>query len=127
MPTASHIALGRLGEEEACLHLLMEGYVLLDRNWRSGHLEIDIVAEYHGEIVFVEVKTRRDCTLVDAELAVDGRKIQSVSIAANSYIKRFNINALIRFDVITVVGSPSGAYRINHIEDAFLPIPVYRR
>ena len=124
---ALHNDFGHWGEEVAADYLRSQGYTILHRNYRVGHRDLDIVALRDDVLVFVEVKTRRDSTLVDAELAVDGRKIQSVSIAANSYIKRFNISALIRFDVITVVGSPSGTYRINHIEDAFLPIPVYRR
>ena len=124
---ALHNDFGHWGEEVAADYLRSQGYTILHRNYRVGHRDLDIVALRGDVLAFVEVKTRRDSTLVEAELAVDGRKIQSVSIAANSYIKRFNISALIRFDVITVVGSPSGTYRINHIEDAFLPIPVYRR
>lgn len=124
---ALHNDFGHWGEEVAADYLRSQGYTILHRNYRVGHRDLDIVALRGDVLAFVEVKTRRENSLVDAELAVDGRKIQSVSIAANSYIKRFNINALIRFDVITVVGSPSGAYCINHIEDAFLPIPVYRR
>ena len=124
---ALHNDFGHWGEEVAADYLRSQGYTILHRNYRVGHRDLDIVALRDDVLVFVEVKTRRDSTLVEAELAVDGRKIQSVSIAANNYIKRFNISALIRFDVITVVGSPSGTYRINHIEDAFLPIPVYRR
>lgn len=124
---ALHNDFGHWGEEVAAGYLRRQGYTILHRNYRVGHRDLDIVALRGDVLAFVEVKTRRENSLVDAELAVDGRKIQSVSIAANSYIKRFNINALIRFDVITVVGSPSGAYCINHIEDAFLPIPVYRR
>ena len=124
---ALHNDFGHWGEEVAAGYLRRQGYTILHRNYRVGHRDLDIVALRDDVLAFVEVKTRRENSLVDAELAVDGRKIQSVSIAANSYIKRFNISALIRFDVITVVGSPSGTYRINHIEDAFLPIPVYRR
>lgn len=124
---ALHNDFGHWGEEVAAGYLRRQGYTILHRNYRVGHRDLDIVALRGDVLAFVEVKTRRENSLVDAELAVDGRKIQSVSIAANSYIKRFNISALIRFDVITVVGSPSGTYRINHIEDAFLPIPVYRR
>ncbi|MCI7010103.1 MAG: YraN family protein [Prevotella sp.] len=124
---ALHNDFGHWGEKVAADYLRRQGYTILHRNYRVGHRDLDIVALRGDVLAFVEVKTRRENSLVDAELAVDGRKIQSVSIAANSYIKRFNINALIRFDVITVVGSPSGAYCINHIEDAFLPIPVYRR
>ena len=48
---ATHNELGRLGEDEALFYLTLKGYHLLDRNWRFEHYEIDIVAEWHGEIV----------------------------------------------------------------------------
>ena len=49
---------GAKGEEAAAAMLRNMGWRILARNWRSGHLELDIVAEDHGELVFVEVKTR---------------------------------------------------------------------
>lgn len=67
---ADHNELGREGEDEALLYLTQKGYTLLARNWRIGHLEIDIVAEWFGEIVFVEVKTRRDEHFAPAAEAV---------------------------------------------------------
>ena len=54
-----HIQRGRRGEEEAAGFLLGKGYSILERNWRYGHREIDIIAADRGMIVFVEVKYRR--------------------------------------------------------------------
>lgn len=68
---ATHNELGRLGEDEALFYLTLKGYHLLDRNWRFEHYEIDIVAEWHGEIVFVEVKTRSQGSTAAAMEAVD--------------------------------------------------------
>ena len=56
---AAHNELGAQGEYEALLYLTKQGYTLLAHNWRVGHLELDIVAEQWGEIVFVEVKTQQ--------------------------------------------------------------------
>lgn len=53
---ATHNELGRLGEDEALFYLTLKGYHLLDRNWRFEHYEIDIVAEWHGEIVLSKSK-----------------------------------------------------------------------
>ena len=36
--------LGRLGEDIACRYLENLGHTILDRNWRWGHLEIDIIS-----------------------------------------------------------------------------------
>ncbi len=52
--------LGQKGEDLAVKHLEKAGYKILSRNWKSGKLEIDIIAENKDFIVFAEVKTRSD-------------------------------------------------------------------
>ena len=49
---------GAEGEEAACAMLCRMGWRILARNWKSGHLELDIVAQERDTLVFVEVKTR---------------------------------------------------------------------
>ena len=48
--------LGRKGEELAVEHLRSLGYEILEVNWFSHHLEIDIIAKDENELVIVEVK-----------------------------------------------------------------------
>lgn len=58
---AAHIALGNLGENLAAAYLQRHGHKILHRNFRAPHGgEVDIVCrdKRHGELVFVEVKTR---------------------------------------------------------------------
>ena len=55
---AAKDALGRRGEAIAARHLEAAGLVIVERNWRCTHGEIDIVARDGGDLVFVEVKTR---------------------------------------------------------------------
>jgi putative endonuclease len=52
--------LGRLGEDLAAAHLERLGYRVLERNARTRHGEIDLIATGHDALVFVEVKTRRE-------------------------------------------------------------------
>ena len=52
-------ALGRHGEELAARHLIEQGLVVLDRNWRCDVGEVDIVARDGDALVVCEVKTRR--------------------------------------------------------------------
>jgi putative endonuclease len=52
-------ALGRLGENLAVAHLERLGFTILDRNCRTRHGEIDVIAFNGTVIAFVEVKTRR--------------------------------------------------------------------
>ena len=53
-----HIELGKTGEDIAVAHLEGKGYRILDRNWRWGKEEIDIIAIDGNFLVIVEVKTR---------------------------------------------------------------------
>ena len=57
-PQTAKARTGAEGEEAAAAHLRRLGWKILDRNWRSRHLELDIVAEERDTVVFVEVKTR---------------------------------------------------------------------
>ena len=110
---ASHNILGQIGEEEACRFLIRKGYTLLERNWRVGHLELDIIAECYGEIIFVEVKTRSNEDFAPAITAVDDEKIKNLRLAARHYLSIHNLDQPIRFDIITVVGSPR-PFTITH-------------
>ena len=110
---------GEVGEELASRYLMDNGYQLLQRNWRSGHHEVDIIAEFHGMVVFVEVKARKDENFLPAWVAVDKHKKKNLSLAAQQYMSanKLTDNPL-RFDVITVVGEGE-PYRLTHIKAAF--------
>lgn len=115
---AEHNLLGQIGEEEACRYLVERSYSLLSRNWRVGKLEIDIVADYFGELVFVEVKTRSHEQYALAADAVDREKRTHLLKAAHAYMAAHRLDQPFRFDVITVVGSRR-PFEINHIINAF--------
>ena len=110
---ATHNLLGQIGEEEACRFLIRKGYTLLERNWRVGHLELDIIAECYGEIIFVEVKTRSNEDFAPAITAVDDEKIKNLRLAARHYLDLNRLDQPIRFDIITVVGSQK-PFTITH-------------
>ncbi|MCF0255528.1 YraN family protein [Bacteroides heparinolyticus] len=117
---ATHNLLGTAGEDAVAEYLKENGYAILHRNWRKNHLELDIVATRDDELIIVEVKTRRNTDYIEPQDAVNWQKIRRIVIAADAYIKHFGIDASVRFDIITAVGQP-GAFRIEHIKDAFYP------
>lgn len=117
---AAHNELGAWGELIAEEYLRKKGYVIVERDWHSGHRDIDIIAMDGMTMVFVEVKTRRNRFFADPEIAVDYKKIKNLRLSANHYVKFKRIDFDLRFDIVTVVGTPNGAPpEIDHIEDAF--------
>ena len=120
---AAHNELGRWGEIKAAEYLQQKGYVILHRDWKYKRRDLDIVAFKDDTCVIVEVKARADAYIMAPEMAVDRQKVRSIMVAANAYIKLYRIDKDIRFDIISIVGSNENDISINHIEDAFMPIP----
>ena len=111
--------LGNRGEYEAVLHLLNHGYHILARNWRAGHLELDIVAEYWGEIVFVEVKTRSNEDFMPAQFAVTPHQQRNLLAATRMFLADHGLQEQpYRFDLITVVGTER-PFEITHYKRVF--------
>jgi len=99
---AAHNELGRWGEDLATEYLRSKDYVIIDRDWHSGHRDLDIIAEDDDVVVFVEVKTRRNNIFGAPEEAIDFRKQRSLQLAINHYVKANQIRKEIRFDIIAV-------------------------
>lgn len=124
---ADHNELGREGEDEALLYLTQKGYTLLARNWRIGHLEIDIVAEWFGEIVFVEVKTRRDEHFAPAAEAVTQHKKRNIIAAGRAYLAHNHLlGSPYSYDIITVVGKQR-PFCITHLRHAYNEETVWKQ
>jgi putative endonuclease len=117
---SDHIELGRKGEELATNYLTGKGYKILEKNWRQGRNEIDIIARDANYIVIVEVKTRETNIFAEPEMSVTRDKQKALIRAANAYILHKNIHDEVRFDIVSIVIS-KGKEQINHIEDAFYP------
>ena len=74
---AQHNDFGKWGEDLAVHYLSEKGYAILERDWRYGHKDIDIIAISDDTLVFVEVKTRRNDTFMRPEQSVDWKKIKN--------------------------------------------------
>ena len=118
-------ALGNEGEAVAAGYLAERGMRILERNWRNGRDEIDIICEEPDRVssfsggrptlVFVEVKTRTSPDLERASSALDRRKISALVRAARRYIgSRGEWDRACRFDLICVNGEDR---RVEHIKD----------
>ena len=83
----SRQTLGKKGEDIACRLLTDMGHVILERNWRSGHLEVDIISFDPDGIHFVEVKTRRQSIQAPPQESVDRTKQSRIIKAAQSFLR----------------------------------------
>ena len=117
---ALHNEIGKWGEDKAAEYLLRKGYTIVERDWKSGRRDIDIVAIDDDTLVFVEVKTRRSRMFGEPEDAVDYRKRQSLQQAINHYIKSNRVHSEVRFDIISIVGTIGSEPEIDHIKDVSL-------
>ena len=117
---AAHNELGKWGENLAAEYLQDKGYEILERDWKSGHHDLDIVAKEDDTLVVVEVKTRRNRLFGDPEEAIDYKKRMSLQSAINHYVKSHPANADVRFDIISIVGTIGSKPEIDHIIDVAL-------
>ena len=118
---------GRRGEELACRYLTELGHTVLARNWRSGHLEIDLVSLSGDGIHFVEVKTRRPPLQAEPQDNVTGKKQNRICKAANAFLNKVDIpyvrDAECHCDGVAVTLEETGP-RVVYIPDAYYPIFV---
>ncbi len=118
---AQHNELGEKGEFLASRYLEQQGYTILSKNWRTGKLEIDIIAKTKDLIVFVEVKSRSYSEILNPELAVTKKKQRQIIKAANVWIEENDCELEARFDIVSVLITSRGD-SISHIESAYYPL-----
>lgn len=101
--------LGKLGEKFAEQYLTSLGYEIIERNYKGGNFEVDLIAKHAGYIVFIEVKTRRTKHYGMPSEAVSKKKQFAYKMVASVYQKNKKIqDALIRFDIVEILdGEPN--------------------
>ena len=117
---AKHNEIGEKGEKLACDYLLNKGYLLLEKNYRYRKSELDLVMFYNAQVVVVEVKTRSTNYFGEPFDFVDTKKQNMLIEGASGFLEeRDNLDAEIRFDVVSILLNLDGTHRIDHLEDAF--------
>jgi len=112
-------ALGQRAEALAARHLVAQGFVVLGRNVRIGRLELDIVAQRGGLIVFCEVRARSHDRFVAPAATIDSRKIARLRRAAAQWLRLNRPGRVdVRLDAAAVVfDTPEG--RLEYYEGAY--------
>lgn len=116
-------ALGRRGEQLAAEFLAARGQVVLARNWRSGHLELDLVTEDTDGVHFVEVKTRTAPVAAAPEENVGKVKQQRITAAALRFLHAWDTTGEREafFDVVAVVFD-GDRVEIRYFPQAWIPL-----
>jgi putative endonuclease len=108
--------LGAIAEQKACIFLQAKGLRLVTRNYHSPYGEIDLIMQDKDEIVFIEVRSKKQSYYGSAIESIDKIKQRKVLKSASYYLQRHKVlhTTNCRFDVIGC--SPT---TIEWIKDAF--------
>lgn len=120
----NHLQLGAYGEDLAIRFLQNKGFEVLDRNYRFGKGELDIICKDKEVLVIIEVKTRASNVHGEPYISVSFKKQRQIVQLANRYIREKNIDLEVRFDVLSIVSNNSQT-TIDHIINAFTPTLRY--
>ena len=113
--------LGSIGEKIAVDFLKQNGFKIIKQNFYSRFGEIDIIASDKLDLVFIEVKTRRNNLCGHPAESVNFTKQKKIKKTALEFISFQNINitsANFRFDIIEIIFNKK-KFNINHIKNAF--------
>lgn len=115
---AKHLKQGQQAERLAIQYLINLEYQILDKNYRSGRAEVDIIGQIGAFLVFVEVKSLQKTFHGNPEDSISEHKKRMLFQAADAYQIEKKWDKEIRFDAISVNFYPQ-AIKIEHFEDAF--------
>ena len=111
---------GKQGEALAEEYLREKGFIILEKNYRYGHKEIDLIGQDGNTIVFIEVKAGRSKSFGSPVGWVTPRKQKNLIEAAYDFIQKKNITDCdFRFDVLAI-SYQKGKEIVEHMKNAFM-------
>lgn len=109
-------SLGAYGEALAARHLVAQGMVLLDRNWRCDLGEIDLVLRDGRVLVVCEVKTRSSAAFGSPLEGVTERKAARLRRLAARWLAEHPVHPEeVRIDLVGVLLAASGPAEVDHV------------
>lgn len=101
--TNKRIRTGKWGESIAVDFLQENGFRILERNYRSGYGEVDIIAQKDQAIVFFEVKTRTNRAFGLPEDTITAAKRTHLEATAQMYMQEHpEYEGECRIDVLAI-------------------------
>lgn len=115
--------IGAEAEKAALIWLFLKGYKYVATNYTVKGGEVDIIVRNREYLVFVEVKCRKEGSMVSPSEAVDEGKKERMIRTANAFIAQSGGqygNLQPRFDVLTLQLQKNGRFKFSeHIQNAF--------
>jgi len=115
-----HIQLGQTGEQLAEDFLKQNGFLILHRNWRHSHYEIDIIALKKEVLHFIEVKIRSSTKFGLPEEAVNKKKFQNLLNAADEFLYHHPQYRHVQYDIVAINTYKNKPLEFFLIEDIYL-------
>jgi putative endonuclease len=112
-------SLGKRAELCAENFYLKKGFLTLERNYRYGRAEIDLIVRNNNLLVFIEVKARTNKDFGLPENFISKAQQTRILKVAEQYIYLHNWVSNIRFDVIAISVNSHGQYFLEQFEDSF--------
>ena len=110
------IALGAYGERLAARHLVQQGLVVLDRNWRCPAGEIDLVLRDGDVLVVCEVKTRTSAACGSPHEAITPAKLERLKRLALLWAEEHGVRPVeTRIDLVAVDRPRRGPSTVDHV------------
>lgn len=111
-----HQALGRYGERLAADHLVAQGMVVIERNWRCDEGELDLVLRDGATLVVCEVKTRSNLDHGTPHEAVTDAKLERLRRLAVRWAEARGVQPPeMRVDLVAVLRPRKGPSVVDHV------------
>ena len=117
---AKHNQTGIAGEALGAEFLSGKGFIIIEKNWRHGRSEVDIIAVKNKILHFIEVKTRRSKKFGMPEDQVGKKKIENLINAAEQYLFINPQWQRIQFDILAISIREKELPEYFFIEDVYL-------
>ncbi len=109
--------IGNKGESIAENYLKKKGYKIIERNFRTKSLEIDIIAEKENVLVFIEVRSKTKNDFGTPEETINFKKSKKLKRNSEKYINYKKYNGACRIDAICIIFENENKVKLNHYKN----------
>ena len=97
-----HITTGKNGEDLATQWLAAKNFAILNRNWRHGRYEVDIIASKDEVLHIIEVKSRNSTLFGNPEESVSRKKLENILQGAAGWLVQYPGHQRLQYDVLSI-------------------------